>query len=99
MSETLQQIVSSLGEQAEKDALVALERKSSQVWSYRKLADRSLAFANGLAKAGFKPGDNIVLFAENCPEWIACALGMIRARSVVVPLDVQFGAIHVVQPS
>ena len=91
MHETLQQLVGSLGEEGEKRALFALDRRSSQGWSYRELASRSRAFASGLAKAGFKAGDNVALFAENRPEWIAAALGVIRAGAVVVPLDVQFG--------
>ena len=36
-------------------------------------------------------GESVVLFAENRPEWIAAALGVIRAGAVVVPLDIQFG--------
>ena len=89
--ETLQQLVDSLGEGEGKTALLALDRTSTRTWSYRELAERSRAFASGLVKAGFKPGDNIVMLAQNRPEWIATALGVIRAGAAVVPLDVQFG--------
>ena len=91
MTETLQQLVDSLGEQGEKTALFALDRTSNRIWSYRELAERSRAFANGLTRAGFKPGDSVVLLAQNRPEWIAAALGAIRAGAVIAPLDVQFG--------
>ena len=91
MSETLQQIVESLGEGGEQTAFFLLDRASSRTWPYRELAERSRAFAHGLVKAGVKPGDAIVLFAQNRPEWIAAALGVLRAGAVVVPLDVQFG--------
>jgi long-subunit acyl-CoA synthetase (AMP-forming) len=50
MSETLQRLVESLGEEGPKTALLALERSSSRTWSYRELAQRSGAFARGLAK-------------------------------------------------
>ena len=91
MSETLQRLVESLGEQGPKTALLGLDRSSSRTWSYRELAQRSGAFARGLAKTGIKPGENVALFAQNRPEWIAAALGVLRAGSVVMPLDVQLG--------
>src|SRR6476659_1031157 len=91
MAETLQQLVDSLGAEGEKTALFALDRTSSRTWSYQDLAERSQAFSKGLVEAGFKPGDNIVLLAQSRPEWIAAALGVLRAGAVVVPLDVQFG--------
>ena len=69
--------------------MVALKKTSRDCWSFRKLGDKTRAFANGLAKAGFKRGDSVALFAENRLEWMAAALGAIRAGAVAVPLDVQ----------
>ncbi len=91
MTETLQQVVDSLGAAGEKTALFALDRTSSRTWSYRELAERSQSFGKGLVKAGFKPGDRVILLAQNRPEWIAAALGVLKAGAVVVPIDVQFG--------
>jgi long-chain acyl-CoA synthetase len=91
MSETLQQLVKSLGKKDAKTALLALDRTASRSWSYRELAERAEAFAHGLVKAGCQAGDNIALFAANSPEWIASALGVLRAGAVVMPLDVQLG--------
>jgi long-chain acyl-CoA synthetase len=88
---TLRSLVDSLTKQGEKTALLALKKKGHQRWSYRQLSDRVLSFANGLARAGFKRGDTVALFAENRPEWIAAALGVIRSGAVAVPLDVQLG--------
>src|SRR6184192_974537 len=88
---TLQSIVDSLGERGEKTALVAVGKKDLHRWSFEKLAACVRAFANGLAGDGFKRGDTVALLAENSPEWIAAALGIIRAGMVVVPLDVQLG--------
>src|SRR5438093_13215746 len=90
-AKTLQSVVDSLGEHGEKTALLALEKKDQHRWSFRKLAGCARSFANGLAKDGFKRGDSVALFAENRPEWIAAALGIIRAGAVAVPLDVQLG--------
>src|SRR5437667_1268510 len=88
---TLQSIVDSLGEHDGRTAVLALGKKDQDRWSFEKLANCARSFANGLAKEGFKRGDNIALFAENRPEWIAAALGIIRAGAVAVPLDVQLG--------
>ena len=86
---TLQSLVDSLTEQGDKTALLALTKKGTQRWCYRELGDRARSFATGLKNAGFKRGDSVALFAENRPEWIAAALGVIRLGAVAVPLDVQ----------
>src|SRR5437660_8042566 len=88
---TLQSVVDSLGEHGEKAALVFFGKKDRHGWSFKKLADCARSFGNGLAKNDFKRGDTVALFAENSPQWIAAALGIIRAGMVAVPLDVQLG--------
>src|SRR5205823_860773 len=100
--QTLQSIVDSLGERGEKAALVAVGKKDLHRWSFEKLAACVRAFANGLAGDGFKRGDTVALLAENIPEWIWAALGIIRAGMVVVPLDVQLAdktLVHVLRDS
>src|SRR6266571_4047881 len=102
---TLQSMVDSLGEVAaatDKAALIVFGKKDRHHWSFEKLASCARSFANGLVSDGFKRGDNIVLFAENRPEWIAAALGVIRAGAVAVPLDVQLGdktLVHILEDS
>src|SRR6266571_633399 len=102
---TLQSMVDSLGEVAaatDKAALIVFGKKDRHHWSFEKLASCARSFANGLVSDGFKRGDNIVLFAENRPEWIAAALGVIRAGAVAVPLDVQLGdktLVHILRDS
>lgn len=99
---TLQSIIDSFGERGEKTALLALGKKDRHRWSFKKLGDCARWFANGLAKDGFKRGDTVALFAANRPEWIAAALGIIRAGAVAVPLDIQLGdktLVHVLRDS
>src|SRR5205809_590536 len=99
---TLQSIVDSLGEHDGRTAVLALGKKDQDRWSFEKLANCARSFANGLAKDGFKRGDSVALFAENRPEWIAAALGIIRAGAVALPVDVQLGdktLTHVLQDS
>ena len=88
---TLQSVIDSLGERGDKTALVDFDKKDRHCWSFQKLSACARAFANGLVRQDFKRGDTIALFAENSPEWIAAALGIIRAGMVAVPLDVQLG--------
>src|SRR5438874_9237991 len=102
LERTLQSVVDSLGERGDKTALLVFGRKDRHRWSFQKLATCARAFANGLAKQDFKRGDTVALFAGNSPEWIASALGIIRAGMVAVPLDVQLGEktlVHVLQDS
>src|SRR5205814_4996758 len=86
----------------DKTALVVLGKKDKRCWSFTKLTETARSFANGLVRYNFKPGDTFVVFAENSAEWIAAALGIIRAGMVVVPLDVQLGdktLVHVLRDS
>src|SRR5207237_1137909 len=99
---TLQSVIDSLGERGDKTALVVFDKKDRHCWSFQKLAACARAFANGLVRQDFKRGDTVALFAENSPEWIASALGIIRAGMVAVPLDVQLGdetLVHILQDS
>src|SRR5437868_13667870 len=99
---TLQSTVDSLGEHGDKTALLVFGKKDRHRWSFEKLADCARSFANGLAKDGFKRGHTVILVAENGPEWIVTALGIIRAGMVAVPLDVQLGdktLVHILRDS
>ena len=99
---TLQSLLDSLSDHGEKPALLALGKKELQRWSFAKLAHAAQLFANGLVANGIKRGDSVALFAENRPEWIAAAIGILRAGAVALPLDVQFGdqtLVHVLDDS
>src|SRR5882672_9670207 len=74
-----------------KPCILALRAKNISRWSCAKLADRVEQLTNGLAGAGVKRGDHVVMFAENQPEWIAVCLAIIQAGAVVVPVDGQLG--------
>ena len=45
-----------------------------------------LAVASGLAEAGVKPGDCVILIGENSYEWIYCDFGIQAAGAVTVPI-------------
>ena len=55
----------------------------SQSWS--KIADRISALAHGLKTAGVKPGDRVMLVAENRPEWLIADLAIMAIGAISVP--------------
>src|SRR5438046_1954596 len=97
-----QPVIDSVTERGDKTELVVFDKNDRHCWSFQKLAACARAFGNGLVRQDFKRGNTVALFAENSPEWIASALGIIRAGMVAVPLDVQLDdktLIHVLQDS
>jgi long-chain acyl-CoA synthetase len=55
--------------------------------SYEEVGRASRAFAARLAEAGIRQGDRVVLWGENCPEWIVALWGAMISGVVVVPID------------
>ena len=53
--------------------------------SWAEAARQVAALAAGLKKLGFKPGDRVMLVAENRPEWLIADLGIMAAGCVTVP--------------
>ena len=55
--------------------------------SYRELAQQAEQIAAWLAQAGVKQGDRVLLYMQNCPQWVAAHFGILRANAVVVPVN------------
>ena len=64
----------------------------SYVYTYDDIRRAAIAFSQRLVGTGVAPGDKIVVWGENCPEWIAALWGCLLARAVLVPID--FRASH-----
>jgi long-chain acyl-CoA synthetase len=62
---------------------------STDTWTYRELDRRSRAAAWRLRALGLEPGDRILTWSGNAPELPAVYFGAIRARLVLVPLDIR----------
>jgi len=56
-------------------------------WSYERLGDEAWRMAGVLRDRGVRPGQHIVLWASNCPEWVACLLGAALRGVVVLTVD------------
>jgi len=60
-----------------------IEAASGRSYSYDALDHLAGRFAAGLASQGFAPGDTLVMFLPNLPEWPIAALGAMRAGGIV----------------
>ena len=70
----------------------ALQMKSGDKWvrySYRQLYDISRRIACSLWNRGYRTGDRLILFAENCPEWAIAYLGAVQIGITLIPVDRQ----------
>src|SRR5512141_1438761 len=81
-----------LYENASRDNDIALTYRRKlrrSAWSYARLARTAFQIARELEKRGIGKGDHIVIWSENCPEWVAAFYGALLRGAVVVPLDEQ----------
>ena len=56
-------------------------------WSYGQVAAAAAGFAHHLAERGIQHGDRVMLWSENCAEWVAVFFGCALSGVVVVPMD------------
>ena len=56
--------------------------------TYRRLQQEVEAFAGWLRnRAGVKPGDRVVIYMQNSPQWVIAYYGVLRAGAIVVPVN------------
>jgi long-chain acyl-CoA synthetase len=56
-------------------------------WSYQRVAETAFRFAHELEARNVRKGDCVVLWGENCAEWVAVFFGCAVHSAVVVPMD------------
>ncbi len=74
------------------DAVAMVDAASGRSISYGAPDHAIGRFAAGLAAEGFKPGDVLLMFAPNVPEWPIVALGAMAAGGVVSGANPMYGA-------
>ncbi|MBF8290023.1 MAG: AMP-binding protein [Chloroflexi bacterium] len=62
---------------------------TSQGWTYSEFARRARIAAWRLRSLGLEPGDRLLTWSPSCPELAAAYFGAMRARLVIVPLDLR----------
>ena len=71
---------------------VWLEEGRAETWTYRELDRRSRLAAWRLRAAGLEPGDRLLTWSPSSPRLAAVYIGAIRARLILVPLDLRMSA-------
>jgi long-chain acyl-CoA synthetase len=56
-------------------------------WSYRETAELAFRFARELETRNVGKGDRVMLWGENCVEWVAAFFGCMLRGVVAVPMD------------
>lgn len=77
---------------ADKTALAVVSPEQSSEWSYRDLQSAVLGTATGLLRAGFEPGDVLLMRLGNTVDFPLAYLGAIAAGLVPVPTAAQLTA-------
>ncbi|MBL8359339.1 MAG: long-chain fatty acid--CoA ligase [Rubrivivax sp.] len=55
--------------------------------TYGELLSRAEALAGWLRERGVRRGDRVLLFLQNCPQFLVAFYGILRADAVVVPVN------------
>jgi long-chain acyl-CoA synthetase len=56
-------------------------------WSYRQLAETSFQCARELEARGVAKGDRVLIWGENCAEWVATFFACALRGAIAVPMD------------
>ncbi len=70
-------------------ALIIKPGFRTRIWTYADIGDLVPRVAGVLRSAGVEPGDRVLMWAVNRPEWGISFLGLLWAGAVVVPADVR----------
>jgi long-chain acyl-CoA synthetase len=65
----------------------ALGRCLDRSMTYRELDERADRFAAGLERLGIMKGDRVALVLPNCPQFVYCFYGALKAGVIVVPTN------------
>jgi long-chain acyl-CoA synthetase len=65
---------------------------STETWTYRELDRRSRLAAWRLRALGLEPGERVLTWSPSMPDLPAVYLGAIRARLIIVPLDLRMSS-------
>ena len=87
MRETLASLVEDWRQLGDQTALASHRGNRVFRTSYAELARLAGRFAAELDRRGIGPGERVVLWGENSPEWMAAFFGCLLRGVIAVPLD------------
>ena len=80
-------LLRALAQREHHPAVVAFNDSGMGTWDSRTLADHARRLAHGLRQSGIGRGTAVALWAPNSPVWIVCALAVLAAGGMLVPID------------
>ena len=90
MAQTIVEFLAAAAERfGERPAVMFKPGIRYQKWSYAELWEDAGRVASLLRERGLKKGDRALLWGPNCPQWVVCFFGCIRAGVIAVPLDLR----------
>jgi long-chain acyl-CoA synthetase len=84
---TLAELASEMERLSDREAVVYHDGLRTRKWSYRDLRRAVAGIAERMDSMGLAPGDRILLWGENRPEWVAVFWAAVLKRITLVPLD------------
>src|SRR5690348_18491655 len=85
--ESLIQFIEEYGRRGKEIAIAHRRGYRMERWSYARVAGVARRFAAMLGEGGVTRGEHVMLWGENCAEWVAACFGCVLAGVVVVPMD------------
>ena len=85
--QTLIQIVENFRRRGSETAFVCRRGYRVLRWSYRQVAESACQLAEELQQRGITRGDRIVLWGDDCAEWVISFFACVLRGAVVVPMD------------
>src|ERR1017187_5237244 len=58
-----------------------------QRWTYGDVLSNAYRFARELEQCGIGKGDKVLIWGENCAEWVVAFFGCLLRGAIVVPID------------
>src|SRR5450755_1580562 len=74
-------------EHAREEAYVFRRGYRVQRWSYGDVLRATYQFARLLESRGIGHGDKVIIWGENCAEWVVAFFGCLLRGAIVVPID------------
>src|SRR5258708_7436306 len=87
MPQTLADFVQLHRQLGDETAFVQRHGRRSERWRYRELAELACSFARELEMRGIGKGDRVMVWGDNCAEWVSAFFGCMLRGAVAVPMD------------
>ena len=85
--QTLVRIIENFHQRGTETAFVCRRGYRILRWSYRMVADSASQLARELSLRGIGKGDRVILWGDDCAEWVVSFFACILRGAVVVPMD------------